>query len=138
MVVEHEAFVAMVQEALAGEGVEPVIEDVEKIERHTVTIYPDTDKKDAEALEVVLPALSPAHEIVPDIKPLTFEAVREKFDELGLEPLRLGEPQPTVIDYEEQTLFTAERLQEMEIHVPLLKNRGRRAFVLPPGVGGWR
>lgn len=122
VVVEHEAFVAMMQEALAGEGVEPVIEDVEKIERHTVTIYPDTVKKDAEALEVMLPSLSPAHEIVLDLKALELDAVRRRFDELGLEPLQLGDPQPSVIDYEEHTLFTAERLQAMQIPVSLLKS----------------
>lgn len=122
VVVEHEAFVDIVRDTLAGEGVDALIQDVADIERQTVTIFPDHANKPVAELDIALPQLSPELQTVTDFQPPSFEQVRSRFEQLHLLPLALGEPQSDTIEYTERTLFSNERLVELEMHVPLLRS----------------
>jgi type III restriction enzyme len=119
-VVEHPSFVTLYEDQLADEGLPIESVDVEKVPRTTVSIYPDAENKDLEALDLVVPRLSPGIRIESDLGDLTFEDVREEFSDLG--PLPLGEPTEQEIDYEGRHLITDELVEQMRIRLPLLSD----------------
>ena len=121
-VVEHKAFSNLYQQELSQQGVDIQEIDVDKIPKTTVTIFPDTSKPDFDKLEIEVPQLSQEFRIVPELKDLSLSDVKAQFGKLSLEPLPLGETPKTEIDYEGRTLLTDEIVQQMKIHIPLLKS----------------
>lgn len=119
-VIEHRSFLKLYEEELGKEGLPISIADPDKIPRTTLTIFPDSDNKDLDDLELVLPRLSYAHHVMTELKNLSFEDVRERFLPLG--PLELGTAQAREINYEGRTLVTNELVEAMRIKLPLLKN----------------
>lgn len=77
-VVEHPAFAGLYQEELAQEGLPLEIVDVDQIPSTTVSIYPDKERKDLAALEILVPTLSPGHRTLSKIEGLGIEDVRRE------------------------------------------------------------
>lgn len=121
-VVEHRAFASLYQHELSQQGLEIEIVEVDKVPRTTVTIYPDPAKPNFRELEIELPQLAQEYRVVAELSGLTLESVRARFEKAGLKPIRLGEKAATEIPYEGRTLLTDEIVQQMTIHIPLLKN----------------
>jgi type III restriction enzyme len=121
-VVEHKAFASLYQQELSQQGLEIEIVEVDKVPRTTVTIYPDPTKPNFRDLEIELPQLIQEYHVVAELKGLTIDDVRSRFHKIGLRPIRLGEKAATEIPYEGRTLLTDEIVQQMTIHIPLLKN----------------
>ena len=117
-VVEHQAFVSLYKEELAQEGLPIEVVDVDQIPRTTVTIYPDAEHKDLQALDILLPRLSAAHRVVPKLDDLTWGDVEERFRRFR--PLPLGEKRDVEIEYEGRHLFTNEIVERMSVKLPLL------------------
>src|SRR5262249_50780434 len=107
-VVEHPSFINLYEQELDQEGLPIAIEEVEKVPATTVTIFPD-ETKDFESLEIVLPALTAAHEVRPKLEGLTIEDVRTAFK--SYKHLPLGKATPTDIEYEGRTLITDELVE---------------------------
>ena len=118
-VVEHPAFASLYEQELEQEGLPIEVLDTDHVPATTVTIFPD-DKKDWDALDIVLPALSAAHEIQPKLESLTIEDVRDAFRPYS--PLPLGERGATDVKYEGRHLITDEVVERMEVSLPLLRN----------------
>lgn len=118
-VVEHPSFINLYEQELEQEGLPITIEEVEKVPATTVTIFPD-ETKDFEKLDIVLPALTAAHEIQPRLEGLTIEDVRAAFK--PYKPLPLGKASTADIEYEGRALITDELVESMRISLPLLQN----------------
>lgn len=119
-VVEHPAFASLYRQELAQEGLPIEIVDVEHIPRTTVTIYPDGEHKDLDALDIQIPRLTSAHHIVPKLEDMTFEDVKAAFARFT--PLPLGQMGLTEIDYVGKHLFTGEVVERMKVKLPLLES----------------
>jgi type III restriction enzyme len=119
-VVEHPAFASLYQQELAQEGVPIEIVDVDKVPATTVSIYPDSGRKDVNALNILIPRLSAGHHIKATIEGLTLADIRKGFRKY--QPLPLGGVGRTEIDYEGRHLFTGEVVERMTLHLPLLES----------------
>jgi type III restriction enzyme len=119
-VIEHPSFISLYEEELSQEGLPIIAVDAEKLGRTTVTIYPDHENKDLDALDLVVPRLSYAHQVTNEVGDISFDDVREKFLPLG--PLSLGEAGLREIRYEGRTLITNELIEQLRIKLPLLQN----------------
>lgn len=118
-VVEHPSFINLYEHELEQEGLPITIEEVEKVPATTVTIFPD-EAKDFDKLDIVLPALTAAHEIQPKLEELTIESVRAAFR--PYKTLPLGKASAADIEYEGRALITDELIESMMISLPLLQN----------------
>jgi len=119
-VVEHPAFVSLYQQELEQQGLFIETIDVERVPKTTVTIYPDAEKKDCAALDVVIPSVSAGYSRRPTLEGLTLEDVRKQF--ARYQPLPVGEARRERIEYQERHLITDEIVMKMEIRLPLLQN----------------
>lgn len=119
-VIEHPSFVSLYEDELSQEGLPIVAVDPDKLGRTTITIFPDAEHKDLDALDLVVPRLSYAHQVTSEIGAISFDDVREKFNPLG--PLDLGEAGLREIRYEGRTLITNELIEQLRIKLPLLQN----------------
>ena len=119
-VVEHPAFSRLYREQLAQEGLFIEDVDVERIPAITVTIYPDELNKDLQALDLLIPSLTPAYQTVPVLDGLTLEEVEKAFSRF--QKLPLGEARTGEIDYEGRHLITNELVEQMRVKLPLLEN----------------
>lgn len=119
-VVEHQAFASLYQQELAQEGLEIEIIDIDKIPKTTVSIFPDKDKKDIKALDILIPILSSEHKPILKLEGLTIEDVKNAFKRYS--PLPLGSKGKDEIDYEGRTLFTNEIVEKMKISLQLLES----------------
>jgi type III restriction enzyme len=119
-VVEHPSFASLYQQELAQEGLPLEIVDVERVPATTISIYPDAARKDVEALEIRVPALSAGHRMRPRVEGLTMADVRKAFARYTLLPL--GGRGGSEIDYEGRHLFTNEVVERTRIHLPLLES----------------
>ena len=120
-VVEHKSFTNLYKDELSQEGLPIEVVDIEQVPRTTVTIYPDGTNKDLEALDLLIPRLSPGYRIQPDLGKLTFEELRAAF-ERDFDPLPLGQPQEREIKYEGRHLITDEVVERMSVKLELLKD----------------
>lgn len=118
-VVEHRAFAELYRGELSQEGLPIEVVDVEQVPRTTVTIYPDAAKKDLDALDLLLPRLSPAYRIRPTLEDLSFEEIHAEFRR-HFKALPLGTPVEEEIRYEGRHLITDEIVEQMQIRLPLL------------------
>jgi type III restriction enzyme len=119
-VVEHPAFASLYREQLSQEGLQIEEVEIEDVPKTTVTIYPDSEKKDLAALEIELPSLSGGFLRIPNLGNLNIDDVRKAFAKYR--PLILGEPRTEEIKYEGRHLFTNEVVERMNIKLPLLEN----------------
>jgi type III restriction enzyme len=118
-VVEHNAFARLYREELAQEGLPLAETDADKVPNTTVSIFPDP-KKDLEALEIAIPRLHAAHEILPVLGPISEDEVRKAFAKY--KPLELGKAGPTEVPYEGRHLITQEVVEQMKVNLPLLES----------------
>ena len=118
-VVEHPAFTSLYEQELEKEGLPIEVLDTDTVPATTVTIFPD-ESKDWDALDIVLPALTAAHEIQPKLEGLSIRDVEKAFKPYS--PLPLGEKGETEVKYEGRHLITNEVVEEMKVSLPLLKN----------------
>ncbi len=119
-VVEHSAFASLYQQELAQEGLEIEIIDIDKIPKTTVSIFPDRDKKDVEALDIRIPLLSSKYKVIPKLEKLSIEDVKQAFGRYA--PLPIGTKGKDEIEYEGRTLFTNEIVERMKISLQLLES----------------
>src|SRR5262249_46535412 len=118
-VVEHKAFLNLYRDELSQEGLPIEVVDVEKVPRTTVTIYPDAEKKDLTALDLLIPRLAPGYRIEAKLELITIEEVRGAFKHFKALPL--GHPQESEVRYEGRHLITDEVVEQMKIKLPLLQ-----------------
>ncbi len=118
-VVEHPAFASLYQEELAQEGFPIEIVDVRKIPQTTVTIFPDEERKDVKALEILVPRLSAGYRIIPKLENITIDDVKKAFANFNRLPL--ARKIETEIEYEGRQLFTGEIVERLKFDMPLLK-----------------
>ena len=119
-VVEHESFVKLYQEELGEEGLDIEVMEPEEVPKTTVTIYPD-ERKDLDALDIVIPTLSPGVRQTLEFTPPEWEDVTRL--SAGLTPLPLaGEVRSDSVTYEGRHLVTGELVEQMQIKLPLLKS----------------
>lgn len=117
-VVEHEAFARLYRDELAQEGLPIDIVDVEKVPTTTVFIFPDTTHKDTAALEVTIPRLTAANQILPVLGPISEAELREAFK--AYNPLPIGDRGPDEVQYEGRHLITDEVIEHMKVNLALL------------------
>lgn len=117
-VVEHPSIAALYQEQLAQEGLPIEIVESDKVPATTVSIFPDTARKDLEKLEISLPALTPGHRLLPKLDGLDIDDVRQAFKKY--KPLPLNGKGATNIEYEGRHLCTGEIVERMKLDLPLL------------------
>jgi type III restriction enzyme len=118
-VVEHPAFSSLYEQELEQEGLPIEVLDSDKVPATTVTIFPD-EAKNLDALDILLPALTAAHEIQPKLEGLTIEDVKNAF--MRYSPLPLGSKGAVDVEYEGRHLITDEVVEVMNISLPLLQN----------------
>lgn len=116
-VLDHPAFAELYKEELEQEGVVPEIVDPERIEKTTVDIFVD-QKKDAAALEIVVPQLSAGYSIRPTVEGITIDDVRGRFGKL--QKLPLATKTDRIIEFEGRALTTGEVVQKLRLELPLL------------------
>ena len=114
-VIDHPAFAELYQEELQQEGLFPEIVEVEQLQKTTVDIFVDS-KKDATALDIVLPQLSAGFRRKPVLDPPTMADVKAAFS--NLQKLPLDTRTDRVIDFEGRSLTTGEVLTRLKIHLP--------------------
>ena len=88
-VVEHQAFVSLYQEELSQQGLPIEVVEVERVPRTTVSVYPDAGHKDLRALDLLIPQLSQAYHIRPELGEITLDEVKQAF--ARFRPLPLGQ-----------------------------------------------
>lgn len=119
-VVEHPAFVSLYRQELEQQGLFIETIDVDRVPKTTVTIFPDTEKKDCAALGIAIPAVSAGFSRRPTLEGLTLDDVRAQFSKYS--PLPFGEKRSERIEYTERHLITDEIVMKMEIRLPLLES----------------
>ncbi|WP_430452730.1 DEAD/DEAH box helicase [Rhodopirellula europaea] len=119
-VIEHDKFQQMYREQLEQEGLitDPV--DSDAISSTTVSIFPDHENKDVEALDISLPQVSAGHRTSRTIDPITRESVDAAANRY--KPLPLGNKTKVEIDYVGRNLVTGQVIEQSKIELPLLKN----------------
>lgn len=119
-VIEHDKFQQMYREQLEQEGLitDPV--DSGAITSTTVSIFPDHENKDVDALDIGLPQVSAGFQTSRAIEPITSQQVDQAADRY--KPLPLGNSTKVTIDYEGRNLVTGQIIEQSKIELPLLKN----------------
>ena len=117
-IVEHRAFASLYQQELAQEGLPIEIVDIDNVPTTTVSIYPDTIRKDVKKLDIVIPRLSAAYRPLATVENLTIDDIKKGFS--NYKPLPLLTKGSSVINYEGRHLFTGEVIERMKIDLPLL------------------
>ncbi len=119
-VVEHEAFARLYRDELAQEGLPLETVDVTNVPTTTISIYPDTTKKDAPALDILIPRLTAASQTLPVLGAITEAEVRAAFS--PYKPLPLGSLGPTELNYQERHLISGQLVAEMKVNLALLES----------------
>ncbi|MCX6842795.1 MAG: DEAD/DEAH box helicase family protein [candidate division WOR-3 bacterium] len=119
-VVEHPAFVDFYRQQLEQEGLSLEVVDVEQVPSTTVSIFPDQEKKDVRALDVLIPSVGEEYRRIPVLQGLTMDDVRQAFKKY--KQLPLGQARSDEIEYEGRQLFTNEIVEAMKLYLPLLES----------------
>ena len=118
-VIEHEAFARLYRDELAQEGLPIEMVEVEKVPTTTVSIYPDP-KKDAATLDIAIPRLTAANQMLPVLGPISEAELKEAFT--PYKPLPIGERGPDEVQYEGRHLITGEVVEHMKVSFALLES----------------
>jgi type III restriction enzyme len=121
IVVHHPAFRKLYEEELAQEGLDIAVLPIRDVFKQTVTIFVDHKNKPVEKLEIEIPLVSDSVEMTPELKGLTFDEVRQHFQQ-RYSHLPIGEKKIGPIQYKERHLFTDEIIVQMQLDVGLLTN----------------
>lgn len=119
-VVEHPAFTRFYQEELQQEGLDVIVEPIDKVKPQSVTIFVDHKNKQVEELEIELPLVSDSIETSATLEGLTFDEVTDYFRR-RFNPLPIREKKDGAITFVERTLFTDEVVNSIEIDRGLLR-----------------
>lgn len=118
-VVEHDAFARLYRDELAQEGLPLEIVDVDRVPTTTVSIFPDP-QKDRSKLDILIPRLTAAAQILATLGPISESEVREAFRPYS--PLPIGEMGPSEVPYEGRHLITGEVVEQMKVILALLQD----------------
>jgi len=117
-VVDHEAFSKLYTDELAQEGLDILIEDVDKLHPQTVSIFVDGRKQVAD-LDIAIPEVSDAIQTVATLDGLSFDMIKGYFSaHFGPLPVKGKSSKP--IKFEERALFTDELVASWNIDRGLL------------------
>lgn len=119
-VIEHHAFASLYQQELSQEGLPLEIVDITDVPATTISIYPDTARKDLKRLEMEIPRVTGGYRVLPKLEGLTIDDVQKEFGKYTSLPL--GSKGPTEIKYEGRHLLTNEVIERMKIDIPLLSS----------------
>jgi len=117
-VVEHPAFRRLYEDELAQEGLDIAVLPIREAFKQTVSIFVDDSKPIAD-LDIEIPILSDAIVTTTELTGLTFEEVKNKFQQ-WFKPLPIGQKRDQPIQYEERHLFTDEVIAQMQLDSGLL------------------
>lgn len=120
-VVHHPAFRKLYEEELAQEGLDIAVLPIREMIKQTVSIFVDQVNKPVEDLEIEIPLVSDAIETTAELQGLTFEEVRQYFNQ-RYQPLPIGKKKEGPVEYRERHLFTAEIVSRMQLDAGLLTN----------------
>jgi type III restriction enzyme len=120
-VVHHPAFRKLYEEELAQEGLDIAVLPVRETLKQTVTIFVDHANKPVKDLELEIPLISDAIETVAELQGLTFDEVKQYFEQ-RFRPLPIGKKKEGPVDYKERHLFTDEIVSQMQLDLGLLTN----------------
>jgi type III restriction enzyme len=117
-VVEHPAFRKLYENELAQEGLDIAVLPIREAFKQTVSIFVDDSKPIAD-LDIEIPILSDAIVTTTELTGLTFEEVKNEFQQ-RFKPLPIGQKRDQPIQYEERHLFTDEVIAQMQLDSGLL------------------
>jgi type III restriction enzyme len=117
-VVEHPAFRRLYEDELAQEGLDIAVLPIREAFKQTVSIFVDDSKPIAD-LDIEIPILSDAIVTTTELTGLTFEEVKNEFQQ-RFKPLPIGQKRDQPIQYEERHLFTDEVIAQMQLDSGLL------------------
>ncbi|MCK6559519.1 DEAD/DEAH box helicase family protein [candidate division KSB1 bacterium] len=120
-VVHHPAFRKLYEDELAQEGLDIAVLPIREAFKQTVTIFVDHEHKPVENLAIEIPLISDAIETTNELQGLTFEAVRDYFQQ-RYQPLPIGQKKDGPVEYKERHLFTDEIVSRMQLDAGLLTN----------------
>jgi len=120
-VVHHPAFRKLYEEELAQEGLDIAVLPVRETLKQTVTIFVDQANKLVKDLELEIPLISDAIETLAELEGLTFDEIKNYFEE-RFWPLPIGKKKEGPVDYKERHLFTDEIISQMQLDLGLLTN----------------
>jgi type III restriction enzyme len=121
IVVHHPAFRKLYEEELAQEGLDIAVLPIREALKQTVTIFVDHEKKPVKELEIEIPLISEAVETTAELQGLTFEEIKQYFQQ-RYRPLPIGKKKEGLVDYKERHLFTDEIVSRMQLDAGLLTN----------------
>jgi type III restriction enzyme len=120
-VVHHPAFRKLYEDELAQEGLDIAVLPIREAFKQTVTIFVDHDRKPVEKLEIEIPQISDAIEMVAELQGLTFDEVKQYFEQ-RYQRLPIGRKKEGPVEYKERHLFTDEIVAQMHLDTGLLTN----------------
>ncbi|MBT9142289.1 MAG: hypothetical protein DDT32_00785 [Syntrophomonadaceae bacterium] len=118
-VVHHPAFRKLYEEELAQEGLDIAVLPIREVLKQTVTIFVDHAKKPVKDLEIEIPTVSDTVETTAELKGLTFDEVKQYFEQ-RYRRLPIGKKKEGTVEYKERHLFTDEVVTSMQLDVGLL------------------
>jgi type III restriction enzyme len=118
-VVHHPAFRKLYEEELAQEGLDIAVLPIREVLKQTVTIFVDYAKKPVKDLEIEIPTVSDTVETTAELKGLTFDEVKQYFEQ-RYRRLPIGKKKEGTVEYKERHLFTDEVVTSMRLDVGLL------------------
>jgi type III restriction enzyme len=117
-VVEHPAFRRLYEDELAQEGLDIAVLPIREAFKQTVSIFVDDSKPIAD-LDIEIPILSDAIVTTTELTGLTFEEVKNEFQQ-RFKPLPIDQKREESIQYAERHLFTNEIIAQMQLDSGLL------------------
>ena len=119
IVVHHPAFRELYEEELAQEGLDIAVLPLREVLKQTVTIFVDQAKKPVKDLEIEIPTVADSIETTAELKDLTFDEVKQYFEQ-RYRRLPVGKKKEGTVEYKERHLFTDEVVTSMQLDVGLL------------------
>lgn len=120
-VVHHPAFRELYEEELVQEGLDIAVLPIREALKQTVTIFVDAQHKNVEKLEIEIPLVSDAIEMMPELRGLTFDEIQDRFRKY-YQALPIGKKRVGPVEYKERHLFTDEIVARMKLDAGLLTN----------------
>ncbi|MDA7999911.1 MAG: DEAD/DEAH box helicase family protein [Alphaproteobacteria bacterium] len=119
VVVDHPAFASLYKDEFEQEGLLIEEQDVEDIERTTVSIFPDK-AKDLDALDIEVPGLTAGYVVRALDTEISYEEVLAGLQKYKTLPI--GGKVAATFNYEGKQLFTDEVIEKMEVRFDQWQN----------------